>query len=507
MKKLSTLNPAVYAVVIFAMALLLGSGIIAGLEKSALLSVSAGENAGVSDGDMSSENRDIVSPGEKKSKTVFVKGAAPIRAYADPALASFPFTTRHLLQMDDGTTVTTVPAETALTDGTVYNLSSGSALNTISVPRTDEVTTGTLYQGIDMEMYFHGGLSNKSTANVKDLTGEVKLHLSDGSEIEWSCQNARYTTVNNLYKHYFTFKWDDVQTVLDEKSASVTSMDINVIYGIKAPITFELIRHDSDAAIRLESLNPDNISGRLFNSEVYERNKNISGDKSVSVDDMKTGMSSMEFSGTDATLSGGAMADERFYLYDSGSGHSIKSVTARIGSSDATSECISYDSDSERYIVKMKNNLIINVNSEPQTVHKVTVKGTSDDFSLYSVAVADRFDSGTKDWYSNEARNMRYANQSCTDVLTNGNFYKRVKDNGFTSSDGKTVSFVNYHVNNNVNWYMSLIAYGTIPDSSLSVNSANDQFTAIYDVVITRDSDGTDVTDHQHRRRYQDQEV
>lgn len=90
---------------------------------------------------------------------------------------------------------------------------------------------------------------------------------------------------------------------------------------------------------------------------------------------------------------------------------------------------------------------------------------------------------------------MRYANQSCTDVLANGNSYKRVKDNGYTSSDGKTVSFVNYHLNNSVNWYMSLIAYGTMPDTTLSANSNVDLFTEIFDTVITRDSDGTDVTD------------
>ncbi len=272
-------------------------------------------------------------------------------------------------------------------------------------------------------------------------------------------------------------------------------MDINVIYGLKAPIQFELIRHDSDAAIRLESVNPDKISNRLFSSAYYDTYKSISGDRSVSVGDMKTGVSSMTFAGSDATVSGAAMAEENFYLYDSVSGHSIKSVTARVGSSDATSECISYDSDSGRYIVKMKQGIIIDVTSEPETVHKVTVRGTSDDFSLYAIAVADRYDSGTKDWYSSEARNMRYANQSCTDVLANGNSYKRVKDNGYTSSDGKTVSFVNYHLNNSVNWYMSLIAYGTMPDTTLSANSNVDQFTEIFDTVITRDSDGTDVTD------------
>ena len=40
-------------------------------------------------------------------------------------------------------------------------------------------------------------------------------------------------------------------------------MDINVIYGLKAPIQFELIRHDSDAAIRLESVNPDKSLFRI----------------------------------------------------------------------------------------------------------------------------------------------------------------------------------------------------------------------------------------------------
>ena len=147
-------------------------------------------------------------------------------------------------------------------------------------------------------------------------------------------------------------------------------MDINVIYGLKAPIQFELIRHDSDAAIRLESVNPDKISNRLFSSAYYDTYKSISGDRSVSVGDMKTGVSSMTFAGSDATVSGAAMAEENFYLYDSVSGHSIKSVTARVGSSDATSECISYDSDSGRYIVKMKQGIIIDVTSEPQTVHK-----------------------------------------------------------------------------------------------------------------------------------------
>ncbi len=89
MKKTRTLNPAVYSVVIVAMALLLGSGIIAGLEKSALLSVSAGENAGVSDGDISNKSGDTVSPGDNTKQTVFRGGAKQLRAYADPELVSF----------------------------------------------------------------------------------------------------------------------------------------------------------------------------------------------------------------------------------------------------------------------------------------------------------------------------------------------------------------------------------------------------------------------------------
>lgn len=192
----------IYSVVIFALALLLGSGIIAGLQKSDLLSVRAEENADVSDGDLSSEISDIVSPGDNTEETVFVNSAEPLRAYADPELASFPFTMKHVILMDDGTTVSTVPAESTLSDGSVYNLSEGSKLNVTSVPRTDETTSGTLYQGLDMELYFHGGLANVTGSNVRDFVGEVILHLSDGSDLTWNCGDARYTTVNSLFQHH-----------------------------------------------------------------------------------------------------------------------------------------------------------------------------------------------------------------------------------------------------------------------------------------------------------------
>lgn len=342
------MKPAVYSVVIFALAILLGSGIVAGMHKSDILSVRAGESAGVSDTDSPTASGGIVSPVDDRGQIVFTGGAEPLKAFADPELASFPFTMTHLLQMDDGTVTSTVPASSSLTDGSIYNLSSGSQTNVTSVPRTDETTSGNLYQGLDMGMSFNGGLSNIAYSDVKSFVGEVVLHLSDSSQYTWACGNAINVFKNNVYNHTFVFNWSDVQTVLDERSATVVSADVNVIYGFKDIGSFEIIRHDADADIRLASVHPDLAIDRIFTKEVYSRNSNLSTDRSINLADMKSGTAEMPFSGSAATLTGGMIIGQKCYLYVNDAGHTIKSVTAKAGSSDVTSANVSYDSANDR---------------------------------------------------------------------------------------------------------------------------------------------------------------
>ena len=497
MKKRWQTNSVSTVIVILALALGIGGGMFGLLSAADLLLVKAEQTAEASPGETVSpvdttpvDTNEVVSPadGAKARKKSVGRTGQVLFAQADPDPVEIPLIVTHDIEMNDGRTVTTAYPSGWYSDVTGVARSVISSETQLEVPFDRSVASsqpGVFYYGHDLTIYLHGLTANYSNQWGYWFNGSVNLNLSDGSSINWPLGTGYGRSYFGDTTYEGTFYWNAISDQIGDRT--VTSISVNQINSFPRPSSLQVVRHTT-VPIKIESLNTQSAWDGFY-SEVLPQYGN-SG--LTEPENVRIGISSLQFGEDDESASFGTymMKGGRFVV--SSLSDTVHITELRLYDSSGNAVTGNYVTKSEgQFIVDYPHGLIVDVYTSDMTPHKVTVEATSEDFSLHTVAVADSY---TSDNFYSVVYKQRFSDEDCTTALSNGTQYARNSSNSHTSEDGKTVSFANYHMNQNANWYMSLICYDRSPDTYISSNSNNAQITEISDVRFIKDSTGEDIT-------------
>ncbi len=473
-------------VIILSLAIGICSGFLAFRNATELLTVRADETADVSPTQPDEASAvESVSPSDAENYNVVTNHGAKLIPMADPSPQEIPLYVTHDLTMNDGTVVSSAYPAGAYTDvlGTVKSMLNGESKLDVSFDRSVASSQpGVFYYGHDMQIYLY-----KLQTNYNDsFQGSVTLHLSDGTDLNWPVSSASsYGSSMTVPSYYGNFKWSSVADAIGERS--VTSITVNQINAFNRGATLTINRHSS-VPVRIEAYAP-NAWDYFYSRELDQySNWGIAGYWNV-----LNGKSSAAFSDdTTTSFAVTALKGGRFVLSTDSDTVSITEVRLYDGNGYAMNSANYVTQEDGKYVVTFPTySTIVDVITSDVTPHKVTVEATSPDLTLNAVAVTDSYDFNS---FYQIIYKARYSDADCTESLTNGSQYPRVQGNAYTSDDGKTVTFSNYHQNQVVNYFMSLICYDRKPDTYYSSNYNSARVTEMTSLKFIRDSDGADVT-------------